>query len=115
MSFFAIIVPDNVSSHVLVIYSSLLLLRLDFKPDPLTVLRITNFTSKLVLEHNISKTIEKFNCKDNNRPTKMTGNEAARAPYLPLLQPVPQSGAAAEPNDVMLTNLKASHCFNTIT
>ena len=43
-----------------------------------------------------------------------TGNEAVRAQYLPLLWPVQQSGAAVEPNDVILTNLMMSHCFNRI-
>ena len=46
--------------------------------------------------------------------TTTTGNEAARAQYLPLLWPVRQSGAAIKPNDVILTNLKTSHCFNPI-
>ena len=40
--------------------------------------------------------------------------EAARAQYLPLLWPVPQLGAVVEPNDVILTNLMTSHCFNPI-
>ena len=40
--------------------------------------------------------------------------EAARAQYLPLLWPVRQSGAAVEHNDVILTNLMTSHCFNPI-
>ena len=35
--------------------------------------------------------------------------EAARARYLPLLWPVRQSGAALEPNDVILTNLMTSY------
>jgi hypothetical protein len=33
---------------------------------------------------------------------------------LPLLWPVGQSGAAVEHNDVILTNLMTSHCFNPI-
>ena len=35
--------------------------------------------------------------------------EVARAQYLPLLWPVRQSGAAFEPNDIILTNLMTSH------
>ena len=44
----------------------------------------------------------------------MTGNEATHAQYLPLPWPVRQSGAASEHNDVILTNLMTSHCFNPI-
>ena len=36
------------------------------------------------------------------------------AGYLPLLWPVRQSGAAIEPNDIILDNLMTSHCFNPI-
>ena len=38
----------------------------------------------------------------------------ACAQYLPLLWPVRQSGAAVEHNDVILTNLMTSLCFNPI-
>ena len=35
--------------------------------------------------------------------------------YLPLLWLVRQSGAAGKPNDVILTNLMTSYCFNSTT
>ena len=40
--------------------------------------------------------------------------EAACALYLPLRWPLRQSGAPAKHNDVILTNLMTSHCFNPI-
>ena len=41
--------------------------------------------------------------------------KALLAQYLPLLLRVRQSGAAVEPNDVILTNLMTSHCFNPVS
>jgi hypothetical protein len=38
------------------------------------------------------------------KSTTMTGNEATRTQYLPLLWPVRQLGAAVEPNDVLIFN-----------
>ena len=49
-----------------------------------------------------------------NTATTMNENEAAGEKYLPLLWPVQQSGATVKPNDVILTNLMMSHCFNLI-
>ena len=46
--------------------------------------------------------------------TTTTWGEDVHGQYLPLLWLVRQSGAAAEPNDVILKNLMTSHCFNPI-
>ena len=46
-------------------------------------------------------------------PMTMTGNEAART-ISAFVWLVRQSGAAVKPNDVILTNLITSHCFNPI-
>ena len=40
----------------------------------------------------------------------MTGIQAARSQYLPLLWPIPQLGAAVKPNDVTISNVMTSHC-----
>ena len=51
-------------------------------------------------------------CSKEVYPTTTTGIRAVRARYMPLLWPVPQSGAAVEHNDVILMNLMTSHFFN---
>ena len=42
-------------------------------------------------------------CSKEVYPTTTTGIRAVRARYMPLLWPVPQSGAAVEHNDVILS------------